>query len=54
MVHKPKKQEQQQNPFEGQPIQVKPIVPMKKLDLHNLHQVRTFVKMNAIEVERDV
>ena len=28
MVHKPKKQEQQQNPFEGQPIQVKPIVPM--------------------------
>jgi len=27
---------------------------MKKLDLHNLHQVRTFVKMNAIEVERDV
>jgi hypothetical protein len=28
MTHKPKKQEQQQNPFEGQPIQVKPIVPM--------------------------
>jgi hypothetical protein len=28
MVHTPKKQEQQQNPLEGQPIQVRPIVPM--------------------------
>jgi DNA-binding NarL/FixJ family response regulator len=26
---------------------------MKKLDLHNLHQVRTFVKMNGIELEKD-
>ncbi|MDR3641080.1 MAG: response regulator transcription factor [Humidesulfovibrio sp.] len=24
---------------------------MKKLDLHNLHQVRTFVKMNGVELE---
>ncbi|OIO02484.1 MAG: hypothetical protein AUJ49_05980 [Desulfovibrionaceae bacterium CG1_02_65_16] len=26
---------------------------MKKLDLHNLHQVRTFVKTNAIEIEKE-
>jgi len=27
-IHKPKELKQQQNPFEGQPIQVRPIVPM--------------------------
>jgi hypothetical protein len=27
-IHKPKKQEQQQNPYSTQPIEIKPIVPV--------------------------